>query len=704
METDNIKIYCPKCGSELDLSNGQLLGSCSFCDSLIPLPFFVTNPNALDNETIKNMLNRLEKINEYSSNYQFHRAFNLYDKLIKNNYNVNIEDFYPYWGKVLSQYGVVYSMNDLLKSELITLNIRDESIFDNEFYKQATEICDANTFQILKKEASLIDNFQKEIKKELLTVEPLDICILVDTRSTNPNYQEDLEVALKLQEKLSNYHVEITDELFRKKNKEIDLETGNSIINYLGDTNLDKEFILKYTRYLIHSKVLIVVSNSDESLNDNLYRHLWMSYFNQDEIKESIKDRMFIVSKEDLEIENLPIKELKFYKENNLDELSKEVVISMAKLSNNLSSIYDIDESYQELLKSGKFEEIKNTLNEKLDTSDLLYHEWWLMFLSRHQIKELKELENRVIDPLESFYYHKTYLTAPRHIKSELFEYQKHTREMIDKLSVVDEKYENEVKIHQIRYSKQEIMKIISSMIPCLLSTLLCYWTFSISNALQLIFTFIVLCGGYYLLIKKIFHVFSLGKVPETITTEAEKIQYYHHLRQALTPEQAFLFLPNKFIKKIKAVGLGVLIVCMTFTLSYFVKESVVKIMHPSVNYYYVFSDVVITGGAGENIIIPKEIAGRTVTKIDDNAFNNNQSIKTVIISNGVKQIGKDAFRDCKKLKEVTVPASIQRLNGAPFEGCNAMEIFIYQGTTFAPDNFLGPNYQEEMFELNIQE
>ena len=225
METDNIKIYCPKCGSELDLSNGQLLGSCSFCDSLIPLPFFVTNPNALDNETIKNMLNRLEKINEYSSNYQFHRAFNLYDKLIKNNYNVNIEDFYPYWGKVLSQYGVVYSMNDLLKSELITLNIRDESIFDNEFYKQATEICDANTFQILKKEASLIDNFQKEIKKELLTVEPLDICILVDTRSTNPNYQEDLEVALKLQEKLSNYHVEITDELFRKTNKEIDLET-----------------------------------------------------------------------------------------------------------------------------------------------------------------------------------------------------------------------------------------------------------------------------------------------------------------------------------------------------------------------------------------------------------------------------------------------------------------------------------------------
>ena len=47
METDNIKIYCPKCGSELDLSNGQLLGSCSFCDSLIPLPFFVTNPAGL---------------------------------------------------------------------------------------------------------------------------------------------------------------------------------------------------------------------------------------------------------------------------------------------------------------------------------------------------------------------------------------------------------------------------------------------------------------------------------------------------------------------------------------------------------------------------------------------------------------------------------------------------------------------------------
>lgn len=703
METDNIKIYCPKCGSELDLSNGQLLGSCSFCDSLIPLPFFVTNPESLDTETIKNMLNRIDKINDYSKNYQFHRAFNLYDKLIKNNYNVNIQDFFPYWGKVLSQYGVVYSMNDLLKSELVTLNIRDESIFENEFYKQAIELCDSNTFQVIKKEASLIDNFQKEIKKELLLSEPVDICLLVDTRSSNQYYEQDLKIAKDIKEKLSNYNVVITDDLFRFKKLEEDLENKVEVVEYLEDTPLDKTFILNYTRYIIHSKIMIVISNSDEHLNENLYRHIWMSYFNLDELKDSIKNRMFIYSTNSIEKDNLPIKDLNFYHSENIDELCKNVVISMAQISNGLSSIYNIDDYSKELLSLGKFEEIKHSLNDKLESCELDYKEWWLMFLARHQVKTLSSLETRVIDPLESFYFHKTYLTAPRHIKSELFEYQKHARNMIDKLSEVDEKYENEVKTHQIFHSKSEIIKIITSMIPCLLSTLLCYWTFSISNVVQLILSFVVLFFGYYLLIKKIFYIFSLGKVPETITTEAEKVQYYHHLRQALTPEQAFLFLPNKFIKRIKGVALSVIIICMTFTLSYFVKESVVRIMHPSITYYYVFGDAVITGGTGENIFIPKEVAGRTVTRIDNNAFNNNQNIKTVIISNGVKQIGKDAFKDCTKLTEVTVPASIQRLNGAPFEGCNSMKIFIYQGTTFSPDNFLGSNYREEMFELKIQ-
>ena len=133
-------------------------------------------------------------------------------------------------------------------------------------------------------------------------------------------------------------------------------------------------------------------------------------------------------------------------------------------------------------------------------------------------------------------------------------------------------------------------------------------------------------------------------------------------------------------------------------TLSFFIKELVVKVQNRNLEYYYLFDEVVISGGTAEQLIIPKTISGKTVTRIGMNAFVRNDNIKEVIISNGIKEIGSYAFSECKGLKKVTVPASIERMGTTPFVESINIEEFLYQGTYFSPSDFLGKNYQTEMF------
>ena len=44
MENEQHKVLlCPKCGSEIEITDNQTIGHCTFCDSLIPLPFFLVS-------------------------------------------------------------------------------------------------------------------------------------------------------------------------------------------------------------------------------------------------------------------------------------------------------------------------------------------------------------------------------------------------------------------------------------------------------------------------------------------------------------------------------------------------------------------------------------------------------------------------------------------------------------------------------------
>ena len=245
---------------------------------------------------------------------------------------------------------------------------------------------------------------------------------------------------------------------------------------------------------------------------------------------------------------------------------------------------------------------------------------------------------------------------------------------------------------------------MVVSTLPAILITGLDFLTISLANIWSFLLMIVLNAIAYFILGKQIFSVLAIGKIPDAAKTESEKKNYIQQIKKALKPHQAARFLPNAKTKFMHGFAFVVLAICALGTLSFFAKEAYVSFKNPNLNYYYVFNNVVITGGRGENIIIPKTIDKRKVTKIGDHAFENNQTVKKVVINNGIKELGSSAFKDCINLEEATVPSTIIKVDSAnaPFEGCNNLKQFLYQGTEFSPSDLLGTDYQEKMFNINL--
>ena len=87
--------------------------------------------------------------------------------------------------------------------------------------------------------------------------------------------------------------------------------------------------------------------------------------------------------------------------------------------------------------------------------------------------------------------------------------------------------------------------------------------------------------------------------------------------------------------------------------------------------------------GTSAKVIIPKKIAGKTVTSIGDNAFNACFGVENIKIPQGVKRIGIYAFRYCTNLKTINLPSSITYISDGAFCKCYSLEsIKIPNGIT----------------------
>ena len=91
--------------------------------------------------------------------------------------------------------------------------------------------------------------------------------------------------------------------------------------------------------------------------------------------------------------------------------------------------------------------------------------------------------------------------------------------------------------------------------------------------------------------------------------------------------------------------------------------------------------------GVAEDLVIPKELDGKQISKIDSYAFSDSIALKNVTIPESVCEIGKCAFSYCNNLQNVTIEGSQTELGTGIFEACTKLEnVTLPDGLTEIPD------------------
>ena len=117
--------------------------------------------------------------------------------------------------------------------------------------------------------------------------------------------------------------------------------------------------------------------------------------------------------------------------------------------------------------------------------------------------------------------------------------------------------------------------------------------------------------------------------------------------------------------------------------------------------------------GEGGDVTVPSEIDGKSVTKIDNGAFENCTGLTSITIPDSVTEIdgyafrgctgltsinipdsvaeiGMEAFSDCTGLTSITIPDSVTSIDRGAFENCTGLTIYGVKGSyaeTYANEN-----------------
>lgn len=74
-------------------------------------------------------------------------------------------------------------------------------------------------------------------------------------------------------------------------------------------------------------------------------------------------------------------------------------------------------------------------------------------------------------------------------------------------------------------------------------------------------------------------------------------------------------------------------------------------------------------------LVIPKVLYGQKVVGIRDEVFANCESIKEIVLQEGLKKIGRRAFAGCVNVTKVAIPSSVEEIGGGAFNGIANLKV-----------------------------
>lgn len=125
-------------------------------------------------------------------------------------------------------------------------------------------------------------------------------------------------------------------------------------------------------------------------------------------------------------------------------------------------------------------------------------------------------------------------------------------------------------------------------------------------------------------------------------------------------------------MKKLKILLFTILILAMVFISN---NSFATTGTYENLKYEITNNQVTITGYEREitNITIPEKIEGYPVTKIQDRAFVNCRTLKSITIPSSVTQFGEYVFYGCENLSNVTLPNNLKTISAGLLANCKSL-------------------------------
>ncbi len=292
-------LKCKMCGGDLNLTADEKIVECEFCGTTQTIP----DGNDEKKTNLFNRANRLRIANE------FDKASGIYESIIAE----FPDEAESYWGLCLCKFGIEYVDDPKTAKKIPTCHRTSfESIFDDENYKTALEKSDVVARDVYKKEATVIDNLQKDILSIVHKEEPFDVFIC---------YKETDDFGERTQDSV------LAQDIY-------DALTAKGFKVFFSRITLEDKLGKQYEPYIFaalnSAKIMLAIGTKEEYYNAVWVKNEWSRFL---ALMEKDKEKMLIPCYRDIDPYDMP-QEFKNLQGQDMSKLGflQDLVRGIAKI------------------------------------------------------------------------------------------------------------------------------------------------------------------------------------------------------------------------------------------------------------------------------------------------------------------------------------------------------------------------------------
>ena len=263
---------CKMCGGSLEVHKNMTVCECEYCGTQQTVP-----KNHSDAVT-----NQFNRANNLRMKCEFDKAQELYEKIVAE----NPDESEAYWGIILCHYGVEYVTDPATSEKIPTCHrTQFEALKADLNYQSALEKSSPEQRTLYEKEASEIDELQKNILNIVQNEEPFDVFICYKETDENGKRTEDSVITNDI------YH-QLTQEGFKVFYAPITLED-----------KIGQEYEPYIFAALNSAKVLLAVGTKPEYFNAVWVKNEWSRFL---KIMKNDRSKLLIPCYRDMDAYELP--------------------------------------------------------------------------------------------------------------------------------------------------------------------------------------------------------------------------------------------------------------------------------------------------------------------------------------------------------------------------------------------------------------